>query len=360
MEREGFVKKDGASWHSTTRGSEFALWFREYPQPGVDRDYSYHVDRSRFDHLLFHHAQQLGSRTLQGALVKEVVFEDGHAVGVRYVHRGREKVLNARCVVDASGRSCTLGTQLRWKQKDPLFDQFAVHAWFNEVERGTRETADFIHIYFLPVKRGWAWQIPITKTTTSIGVVADRSMVRESRGRHGEWFRQMVSTSPDLRRATAGAIQATSFRIEAEYSYSMQRFTGDGFLLIGDAARFVDPIFSSGVSVACHSARFASESLTRALAKGDVIAERLQPYENRLRAGVDIWYEFICLYYRLMHLFTHFITDPDYRLQIVRLLQGDVFDRGSVPVLDRMREVIRTVEETPGHIWKPSLGDTPR
>ena len=357
MEKEGFVKKYGAAWHSTHRDSEFALWFREYPQPGVDQDYTYHVDRGRFDQLLFLHARTSGADVLEDAHVREVHFEGDRAVGVTFLEAGIEKRLNARCVVNASGRACVLGTLLRWKEKDPLFDQFAAHSWFEGVQRGTRETGDFIHIYFLPVERGWAWQIPIGDTITSVGAVTDKSVFQQSRGQLEGWFQKMAGTSPDLARALEGATRIRPYKSEGDYSYCMQRFTGDGFLLIGDAARFVDPIFSSGVSIACYSARFASEVLIEALADGEVTRERLASYEVRLRAGVDIWYEFIRLYYKVMHLFTHFIVDPEYRHQILQLIQGEVYDRSEVEILDRMRSVIRTVEKTPGHIWKPFLSD---
>ena len=74
---------------------------------------------------------------------------------------------------------------------------------------------------------------------------------------------------------------------------------------------------------------------------------------------MGVWYEFITLYYKLMHLFSHFITDDRYRLQILQLLQGEVYDREKAGVLDEMRKVIKTVEETEGHIWKPYLSDIP-
>ena len=359
MESEGFVKKFGASWHSPAPESEFAIWFKEFPQPGVDQDYTYHVDRSRFDQLLFQRARQLGSDVQEGVGVREVLFEDGRASGVLCSREGSNFRVSARVVVDASGRSGVVGNQLRLRKNDPIFNQFTVHSWFEGVERGTGATADFIHIYFLPVKRGWAWQIPITSKVTSVGIVAEREVFRDSKGRIEEWFLEMTGLSPDLASAMQGAESVTPFRSEADYSYSMDQFVGDGFLMVGDAARFVDPIFSSGVSVACYSAKFASAEIVRALGTGDVSRASLQPYETRLRAGVGIWYGFISLYYKLMHLFSHFITDDRYRLQILQLLQGEVYDREKAGVLDEMRKVIKTVEETEGHVWKPYLSDIP-
>ena len=83
MESEGFVRKYGAAWHPTNKSGEFAIRFAEFPQPGVDQDYVYHVDRAKFDLLMLKHARSLGSHVMQGVTVKEVLFEDGHAAGVR-------------------------------------------------------------------------------------------------------------------------------------------------------------------------------------------------------------------------------------------------------------------------------------
>ena len=109
-------------------------------------------------------------------------------------------------------------------------------------------------------------------------------------------------------------------------------------MLLGDAARFVDPIFSSGVSVAMHSAKFASERIWCAFETGEFGRNVFQPYEKKLKGGVTIWYDFIRLYYKLLPLFTKFIAEPEHRLGLLQLLQGDVYDRKeSPPVLEAMR-----------------------
>ncbi len=360
MEREGFTRKYGAAWHAKAGRGEFDLRFAEFPQPGIDQDYTYHVDRSKFDHLLLKHAQSLGSDVYQGVTVNEVLFDDDDAAnGVRFSVDGNDYVLPAKFVVDASGRNSVIGTQRHLRVKDPIFNQFAVHGWFENVDRGTTESADYIHIYFIPAERGWVWQIPITDTITSIGVVAEKNVFKESRQRQDEYFWEHVNTSPDLAVAMASAKPVNELKAEAEYSYSMSRFVGNRWMLVGDAARFVDPIFSSGVSIACESAKFASEAIVAAFEKGDLSEESLLAYEKKLKGGVTIWYEFIRLYYKLMHLFTYFIESKDHRLQILQLLQGEVYDRESAPVLDAMREMIKTVEETPGHLWAKELTDIP-
>ncbi len=359
MEREGFVHKFGATWHAPAGRGTFSIRFGEFPQDDIDQDHTYHVDRAKLDMLLLKHAESLGSKVCQGVGVDEVLMDGDRACGLRVNVAGQSIDVHARFVVDASGRRTLLGNQLGLKKKDPLFDQYAVHAWYEDVARGEGDSKDHIHIYFLEVERGWAWQIPITDEITSMGVVAEKSVYREAKGDMAAMFERLVKSNDNLADAMAPARRVNDFKTEGDYSYSMTNFAGNGFVLVGDAARFVDPIFSSGVSVALYSAKFASESIVEALKTGDVSEAALQPYERRLRAGVEIWYEFIRLYYKLLPLFTYFIQSKKHRLQVLRLLQGEVFDRTEVPVLDAMREFIAQAEKSDKHAFRRQVTDLP-
>lgn len=358
MEREGFVKKYGATWHSPANRGKFAIAFGEFPQPGIDQDYTYHVDRSKLDLLLLKQAESLGTKVVQGVVVKRVLFdENGSAIGVRAALDNVEFDIPAKVVVDASGRDTLLGRQLRTKKKDEIFNQYAVHAWFEGVDRGNDDSKDHIHIYFLPVERGWVWQIPISEEVTSVGVVVDKKVFKEVFTDMDKYFRTMTETNENLEQALRNARRINDYKTEGDYSYSMENFVGDGYLMVGDAARFVDPIFSSGVSIALYSAKFAAERIIHAFEVNDFRREVFQPYEDKLRGGADVWYEFIRLYYKLLPLFTHFIQSPKHRLQVLQLLQGEVFDRQEVPVLDAMRSYIETVEKTEGHFFKAHLSN---
>ena len=359
MEKEGFVHKYGASWHAPANRGVLSLEFGEFPQEGIDQDYTYHVDRAKFDMLLLKRAEELGSKVIQGVTVQKVLFEDGKATGVQVVIEGQPVELKAKVVVDASGRNTLLGRQLRLMKKDPLFNQFAVHAWFENLDKGEGPTRDHIHIYFLPVERGWVWQIPITEEVTSVGVVVDKKVFGNFKNDLEAYFYEQIQTNDNLAHTMRNARRINEYKTEGDYSYSMENFVGDGWLLVGDAARFVDPIFSSGVSIALYSAKFASERIIKAFAEDDFSEAMFQPYEEILRQGADIWYEFIRLYYKLLPLFTYFIQKPDYRLQVLRLLQGEVFNREEVPVLEAMRNFIEKVESSDNHIFKQQLTDIP-
>ncbi|MGH2536975.1 MAG: NAD(P)/FAD-dependent oxidoreductase [Candidatus Promineifilaceae bacterium] len=360
LEREGFVKKYGASWHAPAHRHKFAIEFAEFPQEGIDQDYTYHVDRGKLDHLLLKHAEAKGSKVYQGMHVKRVLFNDaGYACGVRVGLAGREVDVPAKVIVDASGRQTLLGRQLKLKQKDPIFNQYAIHAWFEGVNRGNDKTADHIHIYFLTSERGWVWQIPITKDITSMGVVAEKDVFTQARMDLESFFHSQIQTNANLADAMQPARRINDFKTEGDYSYIMSRFTGDGYLLIGDAARFVDPIFSSGVSIALYGAKYASKRIQHAFEINDFSAAVFEPFESQIRSGVDIWYEFIRLYYKLLPLFTYFISNREYRLQVLQLLQGEVYNRGEVPVLKAMRDFIDRVENSQSHAFKGKLTDIP-
>ncbi len=132
---------------------------------------------------------------------------------------------------------------------------------------------------------------------------------------------------------------------------------GDGWLAIGDAARFIDPVFSSGVSVAMHTARFAAERIQSAVQSRDFGRATFQPYEDKLLAGAAIWDDFIRLFYRLLPAFTH-LLESEHRVALLRMIQGDVNADSEASVLEEMRALVRKVEEADEHPWKGELLET--
>ncbi|MEU2790549.1 NAD(P)/FAD-dependent oxidoreductase [Streptomyces sp. NPDC007100] len=377
VEKAGFPRKYGAAWTAAVddsiprmgfqglhRGFRLAdIRFSERDQPDVHQDHTYHVDRARFDELLLDHASELGAVVRQGARVQRVDLE-GDIKRLTYRTGGTggvEETVRARMVVDASGRGTLLGRQLKLKESDPVFDQYAVHTWFEDLDRqavsGTEDRADYIFIHFLPLSDTWVWQIPITDTITSIGVVTQKSRFKEAAANDLEaFFWDSIDSRPELGRALRAARRVRPFKSEGDYSYAVRELCGDGWLLIGDAARYVDPIFSSGVSVALNSARMAARDIIAAHAAGDFTRQRFAAYEGKLRKAVHNWYEFISIYYRLNILFTAFVQDPRYRGDVLKMLQGDVYDAEEPAALGKMREVLREVEADPHHLWHRHLG----
>ncbi|MCY0941363.1 NAD(P)/FAD-dependent oxidoreductase [Streptomyces antarcticus] len=373
IDEANFPKKYGASWTSAesrdipkmgysglSHGWTADIAFVERNQPGVDRDYTFHVDRGLFDSILLRHADEQGAKVFNGVRVLKTDFSDPDLVRLTVRLATREVDFTAGMVVDASGRQTLLGRQLKVKVADPVFDQYAVHTWFEGLDREeiAQDAAqvDHIFVHFLPIKDTWVWQIPITDKITSIGVVTQKKRFAESAGDREQFFWDFVSSRPELHDALKNAERVREFKAEGDYSYAMKQICGDRFVLIGDAARFVDPIFSSGVSVALNSARIAAQDIIAAHAAGDYDKKRFETYETKLRNAVKYWYEFISIYYRLNVLFTAFVQDPRYRIDVLKMLQGDVYDGEEPKALKAMREVVAEVENNPDHLWHPYLG----
>jgi len=368
MEQEGFPRKYGAvwrahgsrhtydhDWQGVSTDCDASLRFAERAQEGVTRPFTYHVDRARFDHMVLERARTLGAQVHMPAKVRAVDLDaDGaaelsvrHADGTTTTHR-------TRLVVDASGRATVLGRQLGLRVKDPVFNQLAAHTWFEDFDRGT-DREDHIWIHFLPEPNAWVWQIPITDRITSFGVVTQKRNLAEA-GSAEALFWGRIARCPELHSALRAARPVRPIRLEADYSYAMKRITGDRFLLVGDAARFVDPIFSSGVSVALNSARFASQAILAALERPRFDARDFDTYAQVLMRGTRTWHRFISVYYRLHVVFTWFIRHPEHRADVLRLLQGDVYDNENLPVLEAMEAMADAVESNPNHPLRGALG----
>jgi 1H-pyrrole-2-carbonyl-[peptidyl-carrier protein] chlorinase len=363
--KAGFSKKTGAAWSASTSGAGLGA---EQPNgrgrmlayiPFEGNASTFHVDRGKFDTILLKHAKNLGAEVFTGTRVTRVDFADPDRP-VIYVAMGRQEIpIRVRMVVDASGRSTLLGHQMKMKQNDPHFDQFAIHTWFSGYKRTTfvddRSFDNYIFIHFLPISHSWIWQIPITEDITSIGVVTPRSHFRGRQDEREAFFWEFASAFPELAQNLRTAERIRPLTVESDYSYSMQEIRGDGFLMIGDAARFVDPIFSSGVSVALNTARLASKAILAAAEAGDFRRPRFDEFEGTVRRGLKHWYEFITLYYKLNIYFSTFLQDPRYREDVFQLIQGNVYDETDKPVLEIMRRTVNEVESNPDHPWRANL-----
>ena len=374
MENARFPHKHGAAWTSNTSSriyqhgwdglvadSDVDISFSERQQPGVTQNYTYHVDRGLFDTLLLQHAHSFGAKVYEGVRVDSVdSSEDGRA-RLSYLMGRKECSLDARLVVDASGRHTLVGRQNKWRVKDPVFNQVAIHAWFENYDRtaatSSSQQKDFIYVHFLPLTNSWVWQIPITDTITSIGVVTQRKHLMGARESREQFFWNAVDSRPEIGEALRAAQQIRPLKEEGDYSYAMRQLAGDRVVLVGDAGRFVDPIFSTGVSIALNSSRFASKDIIGSLTSGNFGPSAFEDYTSTIKLGTRNWYRFISVYYRLNVLFTAFVNDPRYRLDVLKLLQGDVYDDAEPEVITRMQNIVRTVESNKDHVWHELLGE---
>jgi FADH2 O2-dependent halogenase len=355
MEREGFIVKRGVSWTTWYEPEQVDMKFEEIEPEG----YAYQVDRAKFDELLLRFAREHGSRVFSGAEVDRVNFNRaGQATGVTVKLGGSRFNLNARLIVDASGRQGVLGRQLNSLKPLSDFPQFAVHSWFTGVERGAGATANNTHLHLLPIKRGWAWQIPITDEITSVGIVSGRDHHVRSGEDVEQFFKWTIDLNPTLAARMHGASRQRELRMDGNYCYRMERFVGDGWLLMGDAAFFVDPIFSSGIGDALHSARFAADAINAALASNDLGEASFLDYERQLQRGMAVWQDFVHLFYEVAPIFSSVLAESEHRVPILRVCEGEVYSDEAAQAVAQLKIVFDEILADSSHPHAQYLGAT--
>jgi flavin-dependent dehydrogenase len=366
MNDAGFIHKPGTGWNAprSPLWKFIEIWLFEFPLPGTPQPYTYNVERDVMDAMLIRHAHENGVKVLQGVKVERVLFEGDRAVGVRAkVSDGWERDLRAKVVVDATGRRCFLANQLKLKKKDPNFNQFCIYSWFEGVKQPPKRLEGFTLFYFIGLNQAWSWHIPLRQGKASMGVVVDKEDFQKSGQSHEEFFYSLVNRNLTFTDAMRDAVRVRPWWIEGDYSYQVERFAGPGWLLIGDALRFVDPIFSSGVDVALFSALYAHETITAALETGDE-AKPFGEYERRVVTGMDVWYDLISMFYRLQNLVSRYATSPRWREQIVRTLQGNPYipetQERARTLLAAMQQSYELVMREPANLLRPWAMDPER
>jgi FADH2 O2-dependent halogenase len=359
----GFHPKKGTGWNGPrTKPWNFVeVPLFEFPLEGNPIPWTFHVERDAMDTMLLRHAHDLGAKVLQGVKVKHVIFEEGRAVGVRaQVADGWERDLYAKVVIDATGRRCLLAKQLKMKVNDKNFNQFVIYSWFDGCVNPPPRIFGYSIFYFLGLNQAWAWQFPLRGGKSSVGVVVDKEDFQKSGRSEEEFFFTLVERSANFRLAMEKAERIRPFWIEGDYSYKIERYAGPGWMLIGDALRFVDPIFSSGVDVALFSAMYAYEAIVESWRTGN----EEKPFENYhqvVNNGADVWYDTISMFYRLQNLLTRFIKHRKWREYVIRALQGNPYDptraERNRELIDAMHESYDRILAQPSNLLRPWATD---
>lgn len=305
-------------------------------------DYAFQVKREDFDRLLFEHARAEGADARERIRVECVEFgADGRPLRAHARdHEGRPLAIAPRYVVDASGRDTLLGTQLRLKRRNPRHQSAAIFSHFRGVERRPGEEAGNITIQRF--EHGWMWLIPLPDDVMSIGAVCSPEYLKQRRGdSEGFLMRTLESVAPVCRRMQR-AVRVGPVHVTGNYSYRCTRMTGPGWVMVGDAYAFVDPIFSSGVFLGMNSAEMAAEAVDGALREPAREAGSQRAMERRLVRGLR---EFEWFIYRfttpvMKHLFANPRNVWQVEQAVISMLAGDVFDHPAV--LRRLR-VFRVV-----------------
>lgn len=301
LARAGFVKKRGGTFRWGKSPEPWTFKFgRDSDAPG---GFAYQVERARFDKMLLDNSRRHGVDVREGHAVQEILFEGDRARGVRFTDDdGRSRTAHARYIVDAGGhRSRAYNPHVGKRVHSKFFQNVALYTYF---EGGKRLPApNSGNILSCAFRDGWFWYIPLSDTLTSVGAVVGREAAKVIQDGHEEAFNHFVSSCPLIAEYLSPATRVTTgtygqFRVRTDYSYCNTEFYRNGIVLIGDAACFVDPIFSSGVHLATYSALLAARSINTCLRNGpSAEAECFREFEMRYRREYGNFYQFCSAFY---------------------------------------------------------------
>ena len=288
---EGFTRKWGATMSWGRDAEPWSWYFRE-----TNRRFphAYQVGRPRFDQILLDHSRSTGAEIVEGVGVKRVVFDGDRATGV-LLDTGRRA--NAAMVVDASGQASLISRQRRLKRWDPLFRNLAVYGYFRDCAH--LDPPDDGNIFIEAYRNGWLWKIPLAGGLSSIGAVVDRDVGSKAIRASGlrDFLYDQIAAAPRIA-ALVGASRAdmppTAVR---DWSYSATGMTGPGWVLIGDAACFVDPLFSTGVHLAVSAAYIGAAYVLSALADSGIADAAAESFERLYRTQYEHFHELARLFY---------------------------------------------------------------
>jgi flavin-dependent dehydrogenase len=303
---------------------------------------TWQVTRAQFDHLLIDHAAEQGATVHQGVLVKQVLFEGDRAIGVEVeMQDGSRQKFFAKVVVDATGQSAMLSNKFRWRVRDPKLKKAVLYSYF----KGAHREPDLNGGATLVLRtekgsNGWFWYIPLENDITSVGIVADPEYLVQGRGQDlAKIFHEEIEKCEPCRRRVEGGERVDKIYSILDYSYRSKQNAGNGFILIGDAYGFLDPIYSSGVLLALKMAELATDAIHDAFKHDDFSAERLGQFQAKLDRGIESMRKLVYAFYNERFSFSGFLRKhPAERVHIINLLIGDVFREGVDSVYGPMAE----------------------
>ena len=329
MQRSHFVEKHSVQFFTRTGKASMPFYF-EKERPGQDSARTWQVRRSEFDELLMETAGEQGAETHRGVNVRDVLFEDGRAVGVRATPAGNggSVELRSRVVIDATGQSAMLSRRLDLGRVDYGLRHASIYTHFRGAIRDEGRDEGATLILHTETGECWFWYIPLAGDVVSVGVVGPmESLIRDREGRPHEIFFEEVARCAEIARRIAPAHQCRPVSVMKDFSYRIEKMAGDGWIAIGDAFSFIDPVYSSGVFLALKSGELAAEASMEAIAAGDVSAERLGGFQPLLMRGVEAVRQLVNVFYDPNFSVGSFLRlYPQHQGKVTRILIGDVFE----------------------------------
>jgi halogenation protein CepH len=301
LKQAGFVRKLGGTFRWGTNPEPWTFSFSTASAISAPKSYAYQVERAKFDELLLRNAAHNGVDVREQHSVTEVLFESGRARGIEFEDAdGNARRATAKYIIDASGHQSKVYTKVGERIYSNFFQNLALFGYYENGERFPPPRDG--NIFCAAFDEGWFWYIPLSATLTSVGAVVSKEYADRLKGGYEEAMNRFIASCPEIARLLANARRVTEgiygqLRVRKDWSYTNERFWVPGLLLVGDAACFIDPVFSSGVHLSTYSALLAARSINSILCDGMDETRCLEEFEKRYRREFRNFYEFLTSFY---------------------------------------------------------------
>ena len=324
MQRSHFVRKYSVQFINANGKLSAPFYF--WDNKPHECSQTWQVVRSEFDHMMLDNAREQGVDAYDGVHVVEVLFDGDRAIGVAIKQDGKRKDIRAEVVVDGSGQAALLMNRMKLRLWDPVLNKGAIWTYWEGAYRDTGRDEGATMVIQTPGKEGWFWNIPLHDNIVSLGVVGPFDYLFKGRtGNHEQTYNEEVDRTPAVKERIKNAKRVTGYFATRDYSYRSTQCAGDGWVLVGDAFGFLDPLYSSGVLLALKSGELAADAIVDGLRKGDTSGAQLGRWGDTFNQGVDRMRRLVCEYYDGFSFGTFVRNYPELRNTVTDLLIGDLF-----------------------------------
>lgn len=324
MKASHFVKKHSVQFVNESGKVSTPFYFMENKPHECSQ--TWQVVRSEFDEMLLQNAQEHGVKVRQGVRVLDVILEGNRAVGVEIIdEEGHKQRISSTVVVDASGQSSLMINKLGMRIPDPQLNKGAIWCYYAGAYRDSGDDEGATLVLQTREKKGWFWYIPQHNNIVSVGVVADFEYLFKNRKDHEATFNEELDRCLNVKDRVSIGKRVSRYFATKDYTYRSNRVAGDGWVLVGDAFGFLDPLYSSGVLLALRSGELAADSIAEGLLKQDTSESQLGKWGPEFVKGMNRMRRLVCEYYDGFSFGKFVRRFPQHKGAITDLLIGDLF-----------------------------------
>ncbi|NOX57216.1 MAG: NAD(P)/FAD-dependent oxidoreductase [Planctomycetes bacterium] len=335
LRQSAFPKKYSVQFVSESGKESRPFYFDEHVP--AESSQTWQVWREQFDQMLLDAAIERGAIVQTQVQAVAALFDGDRVIGVRARRRNDSSetfTLRCRVLVDATGQSTFLASRLGLKQPDARLRMASVWSYFRGAHRGSGKDEGATIILQTPGKKSWFWYIPLPDDIVSVGCTGRLDYLFGDEGLSAaQVFERELGRCPALERRLAGATRERDYLVTRDFSYRTGQGAGPGWVLVGDALGFIDPVYSSGVFLALKSGEMAADAIDSALRTGDLSAKGLGGWQPRFAEGVDRFRRLVYAFYDPQFSFGRFLRQfPQHGARLADILRGRVFE----PEIEKM------------------------